>query len=69
MYSDENLLREIQYKVRLNKYENALVDALVGYTGQPKAALIRTLLLEQVALELAKHDPDYASRAEFGGPK
>jgi hypothetical protein len=56
MYGDPALIRVHTVKLRLNEQENALVDALVDYTGQQKAALMRDLLLEQVRLALAESD-------------
>lgn len=53
MYSDPSLIREHVVKIRLNDREAALVDALVNYTGQQKAALLRELLLEQAQFVLA----------------
>lgn len=47
MYSDPSLIRDHVVKIRLNDNEAALIDALVAYTGEQKAALLRSLLLEQ----------------------
>ncbi len=41
MYSDPTLIRRHTVKVRFNEREAALVDALVTYTGEEKAAFIR----------------------------
>ena len=49
MYSDPARLRNYVVKLRLSEEENRLVDALVDYTGEQKAALIRQLVLEQAA--------------------
>lgn len=65
MYSDARrieLLRGRVIKVRLNQQENALIDALVEYTGQPKATLMRDLLMEQARIYLKQH-PDSALHA------
>lgn len=53
MYTDPSLIREHVVKVRLNDSEADLIDALVNYTGQQKAPLLRDLLLEQARLVLA----------------
>lgn len=53
MYSDPSLIRDHVVKLRLNDSEAKLVDAIVEYTGQQKAALLRELLLEQARLVLA----------------
>lgn len=47
MYSDPALIREHVVKIRLNDTEADLIDALVAYTGQQKAPLLRDLLLDQ----------------------
>jgi hypothetical protein len=53
MYADPSLIRDHVVKLRLNDGEAALVDALVAYTGQQKAAFLRELLLEQARSVLA----------------
>lgn len=52
MYADPSLIREHVVKLRLNETEAGLIDALVNYTGQQKAPLLRDLLLEQAKLVL-----------------
>jgi alpha-mannosidase len=47
MYADPSKIRDNVVKVRLNDAEAQLLDALVTYTGEQKASLIRELLLEQ----------------------
>jgi hypothetical protein len=47
MYSDPTLIRKHTVKVRFNDREAALIDALVTYTGEEKAAFIRSLLLDR----------------------
>jgi hypothetical protein len=47
MYADPSKIRDNVVKVRLNDAESQLLDALVTYTGEQKASLIRELLLEQ----------------------
>ena len=44
MYADPSLIREHVVKLRLNDNEQELIDALVNYTGQQKAPLLRDLL-------------------------
>jgi hypothetical protein len=53
MYADPSLIREHVVKLRLNETEAELVDAIVNYTGQQKAPLLRELLLESARLVLA----------------
>ena len=52
MYSDPANIRSHVVKLRLNDNEAALVEALVNYTGQQKASLLRELLLEQAQMVL-----------------
>jgi hypothetical protein len=49
MYADPSKIRDNVVKVRLNDAEDHLLDALVAYTGEQKATLIRELILEQAA--------------------
>ena len=52
MYADPSKIRDNVVKVRLNDAEAQLLDALVAYTGEQKASLIRELLLEQARVVL-----------------
>jgi hypothetical protein len=52
MYSDPSKIRDHVVKIRLNDSEEALIDALVNYTGEQKATLLRDLLLEQARIVL-----------------
>lgn len=52
MYADPSLIRDRVVKVRFNDREAALVEAWVNYSGEEKAAFIRTLILEQARLDL-----------------
>lgn len=52
MYADPSKVRDNVVKVRLNESEAALIDALVTYTGEQKATLLREMLLEQARLVL-----------------
>jgi hypothetical protein len=52
MYADPSKIRDNVVKVRLNDAEAQLLDALVTYTGEQKASLIRELLLEQARVVL-----------------
>lgn len=53
MYSDPTLIRKHRVMLALNDNEAALVDAYCNYTGEQKAALIRTLILDRAAEVLA----------------
>lgn len=59
MYTDPSLIRDHVVKLRLNENEARLIDAIVDYTGQQKAALLRELLLEQARLVLAGDGANY----------
>ena len=62
MYQDPALIRKHTVKLSFNDNEAALVDALVRYTGEEKAAFIRGLLLQR-AEEVLMHDMQSASAA------
>lgn len=62
MYADPTKIRAHVIKLRLNDAESALIDALVGYTGEQKAALLRDMLLEQARLLLVG-DSDFGGAA------
>ena len=69
MYADPSLIREHVVKLRLNDTESELIDALVNYTGQQKAPLLRDLLLEQARLVLAGEANYGAANAANEGPQ
>lgn len=56
MYADPSLIREHVVKLRFNDNEAALVDALVNYTGQQKAAFLRELVLDAAQRTLLIED-------------
>lgn len=64
MYSDPSLIREHVIKIRLNDNEARLIDALVNYTGQQKAVLLREMVLEQARLDMASHSEASAAVTE-----
>jgi hypothetical protein len=47
MYADPAKIRSHVVKIRLSEEEHRLIQALVDYTGEQRAALIRDLVLEQ----------------------
>lgn len=61
MYSDPALIREHVVKIRLNDTEAELIAAIVNYTGQQKAPLLRGILLDQASKVLA-------GEADYGTP-
>lgn len=66
MYSDPTLIRRHTVKLRFNDREAALVDALVTYTGEEKAAFIRSLLLDR-AMEVLHAEQSAAESAATRG--
>jgi hypothetical protein len=60
MYSDPSLIRKHTVKLSFNDNEAALVDAFVRYTGEEKAAFIRSLILER-AQEVLGHAAESAA--------
>lgn len=46
MYSDPSLIRDHVYTVRFNDLEDDLVQAIVNYTGQERAVVMRDLVIE-----------------------
>jgi hypothetical protein len=67
MYSDPALIRKHTVKLSFNDNEAALVDALVRYTGDEKAAFIRSLILQR-AEEVLFHASESAM-AMAGTPR
>lgn len=63
MYADPALIRDNPVRVNFNDAEAELIDALVNYTGQQRAVLIRELILEQARLVLSGQ-ADYAPTAQ-----
>lgn len=59
MYSDPSLIRANPVRVNFNDTELNLINALVAYTGQQRAVLVRDLILEQARLILMGQ-ADYA---------
>ena len=49
MYSDPALIRKHVVKLSLNDREEALINAYCEYSGEQKAALLREMLMNQVA--------------------
>jgi hypothetical protein len=58
MYSDPTLIRKHTVKLSFNDNEAALVDALVRYTGDEKAAFIRGLILQRAEEVLMGHSQE-----------
>lgn len=47
MYTDPKRVREPYARLRLDRYEAKLLDALVEYTGVGRAELIRQLVMNE----------------------
>ena len=47
MYQDPTKIRQHVVKIRLSDEEHRLLQALVDFTGEQKAAFIRRLVLDQ----------------------
>lgn len=47
MYADPQKIRSHVVKIRLSQEEHDLIQALVNYTGEQRAPLLRELVLEQ----------------------
>ena len=58
MYQDPSKIRNHIVKIRLNDDEAALIDAIVNYTGEQKATLVREMLMQQAGKVLeAEKEP------------
>ena len=55
MYSDPTKIRSHVTKLRFSDEENRLIQALVDYTGEQKAVLLRELILEAAASAIGGH--------------
>jgi hypothetical protein len=64
MYRDPDLLRSRVVKVRFSREEDALIEALADYTGEQKAVLVRTLVLDQARSVLGRECADTAPGVE-----
>lgn len=62
MYSDPALIRTHRVNLSFNEREAALVNAYCDYTGEEKAAFIRSLILER-AEEVLAHAMQSAAAA------
>ena len=63
MYADPSLIRDHVVKIRLNDTEAALIDAIVNFTGQQKATLLREILLDSARRVLVGEDDIAAAYA------
>lgn len=63
MYQDTALLRTHTVKIRLSDAEAALINALVDFTGEQRAVLLRDLILEQARSLLFGEQPNAGMNA------
>jgi predicted DNA-binding protein len=56
MYSDPTKLRSNVVKIRLSDEEHRLIQALVDYSGEQKAPLLRELIINQALSVLGVND-------------
>jgi hypothetical protein len=47
MYSDPRRVRTRYASIKLDEYEAQLIDAVVNYTGESRAAVLRALILRE----------------------
>ncbi|PLY58474.1 hypothetical protein HBH1_03265 [Herbaspirillum sp. BH-1] len=47
MYPDPNRIRQNRHMVRLDAYEQAIVEALANYQGEPVSTVIRQLAMSK----------------------
>jgi hypothetical protein len=51
MYADPKRVRRRYASIKLDEYEADLIDAVVAYTGESRAAVLRALIMRE-ALEV-----------------
>ena len=61
MYQDPTKIRSHVVKLRFSDEEHRLVSAIVDYTGEQKATLLRDLVLERVREIIDPLDRPYES--------
>ncbi|WP_433692423.1 hypothetical protein [Herbaspirillum seropedicae] len=65
MYPDPKRVRQHRHMLRLDDYEQALVESLAHYQGEPVATILRQLALRQAAAILASDTGSSVSRSSF----
>lgn len=63
MYQDTNRIRARRVAINLDRYEAQLIDALVDYTGLPRAIVLRKLAMDGARLLLLGSEPSLPMRA------
>nr|WP_241820817.1 hypothetical protein [Herbaspirillum sp. C7C8] len=62
MYQDPKRVRQHRHMLRLDDYEQKLVESLAAYQGEQVSTLLRELALRQAAAILASDASDSVSR-------
>ncbi|WP_017454526.1 hypothetical protein [Herbaspirillum rubrisubalbicans] len=62
MYQDPKRVRQHRHMLRLDDYEQKLVESLAAYQGEQVSTLLRELALRQAAAILASDSNDSVSR-------
>ncbi|HZG19622.1 MULTISPECIES: hypothetical protein [unclassified Herbaspirillum] len=65
MYPDPKRVRQHRHMLRLDDYEQALVESLAHYQGEPVATILRQLALRQAAAILASDSGSSVARGPF----
>ena len=65
MYPDPKRVRNHRHMLRLDDYEQALVESLAHYQGEAVATILRQLALRQAAALLASDTGSSVARGSF----
>lgn len=52
MYQDPKRVRSHKHTLYLDEYETAIIEAHANYSGQPKAAVMRQMMIEKAKEDL-----------------
>lgn len=64
MYPDPKRVRANRYTIRLDDYEDGLVQAMAAYQGEQLSTLIRALMLREARQVLGlAHEPSFDQEA------
>jgi len=65
MYADPKRVRQHRHMLRLDDYEQKLVESLAAYQGEQVSTLLRELALRQAAALLAPDAGESVSRSSY----
>lgn len=65
MYPDPKRVRQHRHMLRLDDYEQALVESLANYQGEAVATILRQLAMRQAAEILAADTGHSVTRASY----